>query len=59
LGFWHGNSQDVASQELIGSYGGHQGRARLNVAGVEQDIGGRDKEDVLLGRQALGEDGAL
>jgi hypothetical protein len=49
----------MASQELIRGYGGHQGRARLRVARVEQDIGGRDEEDVLLGRQALGEDWAL
>lgn len=49
----------MARQELIGGYGGQQGRARLGVAEVEQNIGGGNEKDVLLGRQALGEDGAL
>ncbi len=54
-----GDAHDVARQELIRGYRGHEGRARLGIAEAEQDIGGGDEEDVLLGRQALGEDGAL
>lgn len=58
LALWRGYAQHMASQELVRGYGGRQGRARLGVARVEQDIGSGDEEDVLLGRQALGEDGA-
>jgi hypothetical protein len=49
----------MAGQELVRGYGGQQGRARVGIASVEQDISGGDEEDVLLGRLALGEDGAL
>lgn len=59
LGLWHGDPQHMACQKLFRGYGGRQGRARLRVARVEQNIGGRDEEDMLLWRQALGEDRAL
>jgi len=49
----------MAPQEIIRGYGGQQGRTGVGIASIEQDIGGRDEEDVLLGRQALGENGAL
>ena len=53
------NAQHMASDELVGGYGSGQGRARLGVAGVKDDIGGRDKENVLLRGRALGEVRAL
>lgn len=49
----------MAPDEFVGGYGSGQGRARLGVAGVKDDIGGRDKENVLLRGRALGEVRAL
>jgi len=54
-----GDAQDMAGEELLGGYGGGQGRARLGVAEVEEDIGRRDEEDVLLRGRALDHEGAL